>query len=180
MDELPEGIRRNREAVAETIENNVRRLIIDEMDVNPKYYERMSELLDDLILQRRQEAMSYKAYLERIVELTRNISRPEAEPSYPETINTSALRSLFDNLEDTHAFAWREQASRDYHTGTDVDAREAMALALDGAIRLVKKADWRGNRFKEREIRIVIRSELDGDEALMERIFEIVKAQRDY
>jgi type I restriction enzyme, R subunit len=28
--------------VAETIENNVRRLIIDEMAVNPKYYERMS------------------------------------------------------------------------------------------------------------------------------------------
>ena len=180
VDELPGGIRRNREAVAETIENNVRRLIIDEMGVNPKYYEKMSELLDDLILQRRQEAMSYKAYLERIVELTRNVSRPEAEPSYPATINTSALRSLFDNLENTHAFAWRERASRDYHTGTDADAREAMALALDRAIRRVKKADWRGNRFKEREIRIAIRTELGGDDALAEKIFEIVKAQHDY
>ena len=180
VDELPGGIRRNREAVAETIENNVRRLIIDEMGVNPKYYEKMSELLDDLILQRRQEAMSYKAYLERIVELTRNVSRPEAEPSYPATINTSALRSLFDNLENTHAFAWRERASRDYHTGTDVDAREEMALALDRAIRRVKKADWRGNQFKEREIRIAIRTELGGDDALAEKIFEIVKAQHDY
>ncbi len=34
--------------MAETIENNVRRLIIDEMAVNPKYYEKMSELLDAL------------------------------------------------------------------------------------------------------------------------------------
>ena len=50
VDALPEGIRKNREAVAETIENNVRRLIIDETAVNPKYYEKMSELLDALIL----------------------------------------------------------------------------------------------------------------------------------
>ena len=180
VDELPEDIRRNSEAVAETIENNVRRLIIDEMEVNPKYYEKMSELLDDLILQRRQEAMDYKAYLERIVELTRKVGRPEAGPSYPAAINTAALRSLFDNLEKAHASAWREKASKDYGTGTEVDAREVMALALDRAVRLVKKADWRGNRFKEREVRNVIRSELDGDEALTDRIFEIVKAQRDY
>ena len=180
VDELPEGIRRNPEAVAETIENNVRRLIIDEMEVNPKYYERMSELLDDLIRQRRQEAMDYKAYLKRIIELTRNVRRPEAEPSYPATINTAALRSLFDNLEEAHAWAWREKASRDYGPGEAVDVREALALALDRAIRLVKKADWRGNRFKEREVRNVIRSEVDGDEALTEKIFELVKAQRDY
>ena len=180
VEELPEGIRRNREAVAETIENNVRRLIIDEMEVNPKYYEKMSELLDDLILQRQQEAMSYQAYLERIVELTRRVSRPEAERSYPSAINTSALRSLFDNLEEADARAWREEASKEYGTGSEVDAKEAMALALDRAIRLVKKADWRGNKFKEREIRFAIRAELDGDEALAEKIFEIVKAQHDY
>ena len=100
VEELPEGIRRNPETVAETIENNVRRLIIDELEVNPKYYERMSELLDDLILQRRQEAMDYKVYLKRIIELTRNVRRPEAEQSYPAAINTAALRSLFDNLEE--------------------------------------------------------------------------------
>ena len=46
---LPEGIRENQEAVAETIENNVRKLIIDEQPINPKYYEKMSELLDALI-----------------------------------------------------------------------------------------------------------------------------------
>ena len=43
--------------MAETIENNVRRLIIDEQPINPKYYEKMSELLDALIEQRKQEAL---------------------------------------------------------------------------------------------------------------------------
>ena len=39
IDALPEGIRNNPEAVAEAIENNVRKLIIDEHPINPKYYE---------------------------------------------------------------------------------------------------------------------------------------------
>jgi type I restriction enzyme R subunit len=52
VEELPMGIRKNQEAVAETIENNVRKLIIDEQPINPKYYEKMSELLDALIEQR--------------------------------------------------------------------------------------------------------------------------------
>ena len=89
VDALPEGIRENREAMAETIENNVRRLIIDEMAVNPKYYEKMSELLDALIAQRKQEAMDYKAYLAKIVELTKQVSKPESQSSYPATINSA-------------------------------------------------------------------------------------------
>ncbi len=65
LDALPQGIRDNQEAMAETIENNVRKLIIDEMAVNPKYYERMSHLLDALIQTRKQAAMAYKDYLAR-------------------------------------------------------------------------------------------------------------------
>jgi type I restriction enzyme R subunit len=53
VESLPKGIRENPEAMAETIENNVRKLIIDETPVNPKYYEKMSELLDALIQARR-------------------------------------------------------------------------------------------------------------------------------
>ena len=61
---LPAGIRGSPRAVAETIENNVRRLIVDEMAVNPKYYEKMSAVLDALIQQRREEAIEYEDYLE--------------------------------------------------------------------------------------------------------------------
>ena len=73
---LPEGIRKNKEAVAETVENNVRKLIIDESPINPRYYEKMSELLDALIKQRRAEAISYEEYLVKIVELTRKARNP--------------------------------------------------------------------------------------------------------
>ena len=170
------GLRADRDAMAETIENNVRRLIIDEMAVNPKYYEKMSALLDALITQRRQEALDYQAYLRRVVELARQVSQPESQTAYPPAINTGALRALFDNLE--------EPAAPEVHEPTpgygDGDERERRALALDGAIRAVKKADWRGNRFKEREVRNAIRAVLGEDDALVERVSEIVTAQREY
>ena len=71
---LPEGIRRSEKAVAEAIENNVRKLIIDEQPINPKYYEKMSKLLDALIKERREQALDYQDYLRRIVELTKKVT----------------------------------------------------------------------------------------------------------
>ena len=172
VDALPEGIRKNPEAIAETIVNNVRRLIIDEMAVNPRYYEKMSELLDALILQRKQEAIDYKDYLSRIVALTEKVSNPQTQSTYPSSIDSAALRALFDNLQV-------RGPTLSYDAEPLVDLKEAKALAIDRAIRSVKKADWRGNRFKEREVRNAIRSAL-GDENLAEQIFAIVKNQRDY
>ena len=133
VDALPESIRKNPEAMAETIENNVRRLIIDETAVNPKYYEKMSELLDALILQRKQEAVDYKEYLARLVELTKKVGSPATQSSYSANINSAALRALFDNLPPHH--------------GT-VETREAKALALDNAIRGVKKAGLAGKQIQ--------------------------------
>ena len=182
---LPDGIRGNRDAVAETIENNVRRVIVDEMAVNPKYYERMSGLLDALIRQRKQEALDYKAYLARVVDLTRQISNAETRSSYPSGIDSAALRALFDNLEtfaasQTPAVRQTSSDRDDEPSGDATGARAAAAVLVDRAIRRTKKADWRGNRMKEREVRRAISSVLGDDADLVDRIFEIVKAQRDY
>jgi len=157
VDELPEGIRNNPEAVAETIENNLRRVIIDEHPINPKYYERMSELLDTLIQQRRDEALEYKRYLAKVIELTRQVQNPAGGTAYPNQLNTPAKRALYDNLAND----------------------ETLALALDSAIRQTKKDGWRGNKIKEREVMYVIHEHVD-DEAEVKRIFELVKNQREY
>ena len=137
--ELPEGIRKNKEAVAETIENNVRRLIIDEHPINPKYYEKMSELLDTLIEQRRKEAMDYQEYLRRIVELTKKAANPEVGGAYPAPMNTPGKRALYDNL----------------------DKDETLALSVDAAIRSSRQDDWRNNPFKIKKVRNAIRARLE-------------------
>ena len=135
---LPKGIRENKEAVAETIENNVRRLIIDEQPINPKYYEKMSELLDALIGQRKKEALAYQEYLAKIVELTKKVNNPTAGQAYPAGLNTPAKRALYDNL------------------GKD----EALALELDAAVHASRQDDWRSNPIKIRKVRLAIKDAL--------------------
>jgi len=178
-DELPKGLKENSEAMAETIENNVRKVIIDEMAVNPKYYEKMSELLDELIKARKNQALNYKAYLAKVVELTKKVKKPEMQSSYPASINRPALRALYDNLKD-HAASTVHEAPVPFDRGIADDETSRLAVDVDRAIRNVKKADWRGKKFKEKEVRNAIKSVLGGDEQLVDSIFEIVKSQRDY
>ncbi len=83
VEALPKGIRQSHEAVAETIENNVRKLIINESPVDPAYYEKMSTLLDALIEQRRKGAIDYQHYLARIAELTKQAANPGGGSGYP-------------------------------------------------------------------------------------------------
>lgn len=157
VDALPKGIRESREAVAETIENNVRKLIIDETPINPKYYETMSELLDALIEQRKQQAIDYEKYLAAIVDLTKKANNPTVGATYPVAMDTAAKRALYDNL------------AKD----------EALASAIDAEIRKTKKDDWRGNKFKEKEVRNAIRVHLS-DPAQIDLIFDLVRNQHEY
>ncbi len=157
VDALPEGIRKNREAVAETIENNVRRLIIDEHPINPIYYEKMSELLSALIEQRKREALDYQEYLEKIVELTKKVKNPASGASYPASMDSPAKRALYDNL------------------GKD----EELARRVDDAVRSTRKDGWRGHRVKEREVKFAVRAVLN-DEHLINQILELVKNQHEY
>ena len=164
VESLPEGIRGSREATAETIENNVRRLIVEREAVNPKYYEKMSELLDELIRKRRQEALDYQEYLAAIVDLTAKAAQPPDE-EYPAAIDSPARRALYYNLKAVAELK---------------DKAERIALAVDEAVRKTKKDDWRSNKLKQREVRNAIRSVIGKDARLIDEIFDIVKAQDDY
>lgn len=160
LEQLPESMRKNDEAMAEAIENNVRKTIIDENPVNPRYYEKMSALLDELITLRREKAIEYKKYLEEISKLARMVKRSEdtSAVTYPSTMDTGAKRALYDNL------------------GRD----EVLAARIDTAIRYTKKADWKGDRFKEREIANAIRQEAVGYEVDVQQVMDLAKAQKEY
>ncbi|MEA8877574.1 type I restriction endonuclease subunit R [Citrobacter freundii] len=160
LDGLPADMRSNQEAMAEAIENNVRRTIVDENPVNPKYYEKMSVLLDELIALRRQQAISYQEYLEQVRELAKQVKHPQSgsKNSYPVSIDTLAKKALYDNL------------------GQD----EVLVIKIDTAVRHTKKADWYGDRFKEREISFAIAEEIEGYSVTVADIMALVKAQKEY
>ena len=177
---LPEGIRGSPRAVAETIENNVRRLIVDEMAVNPKYYEKMSAVLDALIQRRREEAIEYEDYLKKVIELAEQVKRGEGGGSYPARIKTRALRAIYDNLPEELLGTKVAEGSDAEESDDTVDSREVVALAVDGAVRNARMADWRGHPIKEKRIGAAIQAALGPHKALTFTILEIVKAQREY
>src|SRR5205814_10524302 len=83
LDKLPEGIKKDPEAVAETITNNMRKLIIDERATNPKYYDKMSQLLDAILEKRRKCAQEYKQYLAQLLEAEAKLGKGECDTAYP-------------------------------------------------------------------------------------------------
>jgi type I restriction enzyme R subunit len=158
LNSLPKSIASNPTAMAETIENNLRRLIIDEQPLNPKYYDRMSDLLDALIKERKVQAKVYEEYLKKLVELAQKVKNPTSsgETGYPVSLDTSSKRALYDNL------------------GQD----EKTAVNLDEEIRATRPDNWRGNLIKERAVRQAVAKYVTEED--VDRVFELVKNQREY
>lgn len=159
---LPEGIKNNQEAAAETIDNNVRRVIIDEHPINPKYYDKMSELLDALIKQRRQAAIDYKEYLKRVQDLAGKVLNTDQGSKYPDEVQSQAQRALYDNVAG--------------------DAE--LTLALDEAIRDAAMDGWRGTLLKGRKVKraiveVLASQGLNGD-LDPEEILELARHQAEY
>ncbi len=161
-EDLPENIRKDREAVAETVENNLRRVIIEESPANPMYYEKMSILLDELIKSRKQQIVEYEKYLKEIVALSAKIKKPESTTQYPSSVDTAPKRALYDNI----------------------GSNETLALELDKKVLSTRKDGWRDNIQKSKAVRYAIQTTLNehgiSEDAETYRIFDIVKNQSDY
>jgi len=115
----------------------------------------MSELLDALIKQRRQDAIAYEEYLRRIVELTKQAKNPAMARHILQSTTPVCERCT---ITWTKSKRWRCQYI------------ERMSKAQDG---------WRGNRFKLAGVRKCDQSGVS-DDALVDRVLELVKNQNEY
>ena len=158
IDKLPSGIKKNPEAVAETIANNMRKLIIDERATNPKYYDKMSTLLDALLEERRKGALEYKQYLQKLLEQAAKLGKGDSDTTYPDWADNGARKALID-------FGWPDPA---------------MPIQVDTAILTSKPHDWIGNPLKEKVIKRAIRRALPSDFDRLDELFELVKARHEY
>jgi type I restriction enzyme, R subunit len=162
VDDLPTNIRKNKKAVAEVIENNVRRLITEEKPSNPKYFEKMSVLLDEIIQERKNESIDYAKYLQKIAKLVQNVKQPFTQTTYPKSINSKSKMALYDNL----------------------DSNEEVALKIDEAILKNKPDGWRGSPIKERIVRLEIKKAMKecgiDDDKQVEMVLELARNQNDY
>ncbi|GAA9583777.1 HsdR family type I site-specific deoxyribonuclease [Helicobacter pylori] len=147
---------KNESFMAESIANNTRKRIIEKEASDPKYYEKLSSLLNDLINQFREKKLTYLEYLQQIHDLAKQVIHKE-DKSYPKKINTNALKTLYDNL----------------------DQNEALALEIDACIRDNKKDGWVGHNQKEKNLKIALRKVIN-DEGLLENTFNLAKHIDEY
>ena len=157
---LPTSITESEEAVAETIDGNVRRLITDEREVNPAYYQKMSNILDEIIRKRRLNAKSYREYLRNISELIGKLKGKDNQNDYPKSIGLKEQKSLYDNLGEN----------------------EDLVLKIDSVVKMTKRDDWIGNKIREREVRFAIEDQLKefGMEDDTNKVLELIKKQDAY
>lgn len=146
----------NQDAIAETIENNVRSKIVKEQLTDPAFYEKMSALLAEIIATRKAKAIEYEEYLNKIAELVKQVAFGKSDDT-PKNLDTPGKRALYNNLNED----------------------EALALKIDKTVKRVCPDDWRGFEPRERVIKQALYGILhDFDQ--VERIFLIIKAQKEY
>jgi type I restriction enzyme R subunit len=161
LDKLPEKIKSSTTSVAETLEANMRKVITQEMPMNPMYYERMSVLLEELIRQRKEEALKYEDLLKQYEELAKKLY-PHTSDQYPQSVNTSGKRALYDNLEKN----------------------EELTDELYRVINTDRPDGWVGVTMKERRVRNAIREPLERygitDEKKISGLMEIIANQQEF
>ncbi len=180
ISEKLQEIKGDRNAVAETIENNVRRKIIKEHLNDPAFYDTMSAQLQELIELRKARAIEYEEYLRRIAELVKRVEAGKADDT-PEELGTPGRRALYNNLKKY--LAGKKQPgpaeSISGYAGRPHDPALDLAVRIDAAVKKDRPDGWRGVRAREQVIKAALYGILhDTDE--VERIFLIIKAQSEY
>ncbi|MGZ9223520.1 MAG: restriction endonuclease subunit R, partial [Anaerolineales bacterium] len=167
----------NKTAIAETIENNVRNVIIRDRLTDPAFYEKMSTLLDEIIAARKAKAVEYEEYLKRMGELARDVTKGHSAET-PTQLDTPGKRALYNNLlKPVQASVATGEAAGDYVVISD--AALMQALQIDAAVKKARPDDWRGVQPRELIIKRALYDILKDYEEV-ERIFKIIFQQHEY
>ena len=169
---LNEKNKLSRSGVAEGITNNLRRKIIQDRLTDPRFYNQMSDLLDDLIAQRRADTISYEDFLVQMEIMAKNLHKKDGS-QYPEELKgRPGAIAIFNNLVDASSGTFQCPES---------DAERAqLALAIDKAVRERAPSGWKGDSARESEVLNALFPLLNRDRDATMAIFDIIKAQSDY
>jgi type I restriction enzyme, R subunit len=164
----------SKNAVAEGIINNVRKTIIRDQLTDPRFYEEMSKLLDDLIKQDRTDTAAYEKFLAQAEALVKRMGQKNTG-SHPSVLNRHPEAIvLFNNLASIPATTFQCPA--------DEDEKAALALKIDFAMRERAPAGWKSDIDGPRGIQVInaLFPIMSRDRAATQAIFEIIKNQPGY
>ncbi|WP_339732239.1 type I restriction endonuclease subunit R [uncultured Pseudomonas sp.] len=162
----------SKDAIAEGIINNVRKTIIREQLTDPRFYEGMSRLLEDLIKQSRDDAAAYEEFLRKAEALVRQMAQKGSGGSPAALNGHREARILFNNLSRI--------ATTTFQCPQEEGEKVRLALDLDRVMRGSAPASWRGDPTREAQVLNALFPLLGRDREATREIFEIIKNQPGY
>lgn len=170
----------SKNGVAEGIINNVRKTIIRDQLTDPRFYEQLSKLLDDLIADWRSETASYQQFLERAEALVKQMAQGQrGEPLPPELDDRPEAQVIYHNLPDI--LAATRQVGEVHEPAPDADEqRLRLSLAIDRAMREQAPAGWRGDDARERQVLNALHPLLGRNRQATKAVFDLIKQQAGY
>jgi type I restriction enzyme, R subunit len=152
---------------------DVRKTIIRDQLTDPRFYEQMSKLLDDLIKQSRGDAAAYEKFLKKAEALVKRLAAKQPEAGIPAVLHGKCEASvLFNNLGSI--------ASTSFNCPTSGDEKAALALQIDVVVSERAPAGWKGDQAREAQVLNALFPILDRDRVATQALFEIIKNQPGY
>ncbi|MBI4909985.1 MAG: type I restriction endonuclease subunit R [Acidobacteria bacterium] len=173
---LNEKGRLTKNAIAEGIINNVRKTIVREQLTDPRFYEQMSKLLDDLIHQSRADTAAYEEFLRKAEDLVRKLAAKESADGVPAMLHGKREATvIYNNLARILA-----AGGADGEDGAGVEERAKLALEIDRVMREQAPASWKGDQAREAQVLNALFPLMNRDRAATLALFELVKNQPGY
>ncbi|MHB8814292.1 MAG: type I restriction endonuclease subunit R, partial [Steroidobacteraceae bacterium] len=170
----------SRNAIAEGIINNIRKTIIRERLTDPRFYEQMSKLLDDLIRQSRADTAAYEEFLRKAEDLAKRIAAKQPQDGVPAALHGNREATVvYNNLPGILA-AGRPASIVAEPRPDDADERVDLALEIDRTMRERAPAGWKGDQAREAQVLNALFPLLARDREATLALFELVKNQPGY
>ena len=152
------GKDKNVKSAAETVIRNISRHITVKKDLNPKYFEKISSILNELIRDMKQNSISNEELLKRLIDLTSKALHPEKDEAYPLSVRKrEGLRAIYDFVEHD----------------------EELTLKIAKVVEEEGFDNWRGDSIKERRIQKVLYEIFDNVDKMRE-LFQIIKQNNEF
>lgn len=171
----------SKNAIAEGIINNVRKTIIRDQLTDPRFYEQMSRLLDDLIKQSRADAAAYEEFLKKAEALVKRLATKQPDEAIPAALHGKREATvIYNNLPRILAMRGTEVAGVAEPRAEYGDERLRLALEIDRVMRERAPAGWKGDQAREAQVLNALFPLLVRNREATLALFELVKNQPGY
>jgi type I restriction enzyme R subunit len=168
------------DAVAEGVINNIRKRIIRDQLTDPRFYEEMSKLLDDLIELKRDSTEGYEDFLRRAEDLAKRLDRGQTAEEIPDELHGKREATvIYNNLPDILSQNVSDSVVMETQAEYG-DRRLQLALSIDKVMQEQAPDNWKGDETRENQVLNALYPLMNSNGEATKALFEIIKNQSGY